>query len=188
MMKRFSDLLGADPYPGETPQAESNREQLKRDYTTAPESDPEEYNWAMTPTHVSVSGDHHADLFGAMQHHDLDNKPHAYGTLTLCYNWEAVFTVDASNMSLHLVEKKLKRYCSDQGWQYKGIIDDSGMPLESPILKQGSVPGIGEINPGVKDWRINEWSGTGQYDNPGTPQSETPFYGFDDQDQLGSAE
>lgn len=187
---KTADYGAGDAYPGSEPQNVSDREQeaasfsmpdtgYREDYTVAPPPMPEEYNWAMSGTHVSVSNDLHGDLFQAMGWTDL-NRPHAYGKCELHAQWSVYWTVDYTNMSLHMVEKRLKRYTKDQGWNWGGLLDAEGYPQTSRSLKQTSVPGIGEINPGVKDWKNKEWAGMGQYDNPGVPQSDTPFYGLQD--------
>lgn len=189
MTKKTADLLGPSAYPGSTPQAESDRAQeqhsyddsLRPDYTVDTTTRPDEvYNWSMSGTHVSVSNDDHGVQFGAMAWTDF-NRPYAYGTVELHYMWTARWTVVYTNMSVPMVEKRLKRYSKDQGWEWGGIQDYRGEPLDS--LRTSSAPGIGEINPGVKDWKNKEWSGMETFDNPGDQQSDTPFYGFQDYDE-----
>ncbi len=188
--RKQSDLLG-DAYIGDTPQANSDREQFqdsfkpeqdwKPDYTVAPERPADEYNWALSGTHVSVSNDEHDYQFSAMGWNDL-SRPHAYGKVELHYKWEVWWHVYYTNMSLHMVESRLRRYTRDQGWDWGGILDEEGVPMESRALKQASVEGIGEINPGLKDWKNNEWAGMEMFDNPAEHQTDTPFYGFSDSD------
>lgn len=190
-MERRADLIGPTPYTGETPQVEADREQekaseqmpdLKLDYTVAPTRPADEYNWSMSGTHVVVSNDYHGDQFLALQWNDF-NRPHAYGKLELHYHWTAYWHVFYTNMSLPIVERRLKRYSKDQGWEFGGLLDEDGMPIQNTSIKQSSVPGIGEINPGLKDWKNNEWAGTDMFDNPGDHQSDTPFYGLQDYDE-----
>lgn len=189
-MDRTSDMLG-DAYAGDTPQANADREQFQDsfkpeqdwepDYTVAPERPADEYNWALSGTHVSVSNDEHDYQFSAMGWSDL-SRPHAYGKVELHYRWEVWWHVYYTNMSLHMVESRLRRYTRDQGWDWGGILDEEGVPMESRALKQASVEGIGEINPGLKDWKNNEWAGMEMFDNPAEHQTDTPFYGFSDSD------
>jgi tRNA nucleotidyltransferase (CCA-adding enzyme) len=179
-MKRTADLLGPSPYTGEQNDAEARNEGFRRDYTLAPDRPPEEYAWAMTPTHVTVSPD--ADEARQALRVDGDpSRPHAVGRLFLRDNWDAAWQLERSTMALHAVEKRLKRYTKDQGWSYDSLSDRDGHPVSTS--RESAVPGIGEINPGLKDWRIDEWSGTGQYDNPGDAQSDAPFYGLQDPEE-----
>lgn len=173
-------MLG-DAYPGSAPQAASDHEQgLPRpDYSVAPARPADEYNFSMSGTHVSVSNDQHGDQFDAMGWNDLA-RPHAYGKVELHYRWTVYWHVYYTNMSLHLVEKRLKRYTRDQGWDWGGILDDEGVPAQSRSLKSASVPGIGEINPGVKDWKNDDFAGMETFDNPGDKQTDTPYYGLTD--------
>lgn len=181
-MEKYSDLLGPTPYTGEDPQVESDAEQVKRDYTMAPGRDPDEYFFAMTPTHVSVSPLEHGEQFGGMGYTDF-SKPHAYGRLILHYRWDAEWHVEYTNMSMHLIEQKLKRYTKDQGWNWKGMMDEEGMPMDYKSIKTSAAPGIGEINPGLKNWKRDEWAGMGMWDNPAEHQTDTPFYGLQDPEE-----
>jgi len=183
-MQKSADLLGSDAYPGEEPQAAAEAAQIRQDYSVAPLDRPaDEYNWAMSGTHVSVSNDHHVDQFKAMGWND-GSRPHAFGELELHFRWTAFWSIKHSNISLHLVEKRLKRYTKDQGWDWGGLLDQEGMPYGSTALKQASVEGIGEINPGLLNYKLDEWSGTDQFDNPGYPQSPKPFYMNDPDDEM----
>jgi len=183
-MKKLADLLGADPYPAQEPQAAAEAAQIRKDYTVAPLDRPADtFNWSMSGTHVSVSNDHHVDQFSAMGWND-EGRPHAFGELELHFRWTAFWTVKHSSMSIHLVEKRLKRYTKDQGWDWGGILDGEGAPYASQALKQAAAPGIGEVNPGLKDWRHKEWSGTDSFDNPVMPQSDKPFYMNDPDDEV----
>lgn len=184
-MERTGDMLG-DAYIGDTPQANADREQeqaaYKPDYTVAPERPADEYNWAMSGTHVSVSNDEWADLFSAMAWND-QSRPHAYGKVELHYRWTVYWHVHYTNMNFGILEKRLKRYTRDQGWDWGGILDEEGVPVDYRSLKSASVPGIGEINPGLKDWKNNEWAGMQEFDNPAEHQTDTPFYGFSDPEE-----
>jgi|GEM_PF-59217 len=178
-MERKADLLGSDPYPGESPEADILNDRARRDYTLTPDREPVVHHWAATPTHVSV-GDSPEEVQAQLQIDQLA-RPHAAGLLHLRGNYEAAWQVGRSNMALGALEKRLRRYTSDQDWKWDSISDSQGEVLNN--AKEASVPGVGEINPGVKDWRIDEWSGTEQYDNPGDRQSDTPFYGLQDYDE-----
>lgn len=178
-MRKTADLLGPSPYTGEQGDAEARNERLRRDYTLSPDFPAEEYSWAMTPTHVTVSPDA-AEAQAALQINDL-SRPHAAGKLYLRSNWDAAWQLERSTMALHAVEKRLKRYTADQGWSYDSLADREGQPVSTS--RESAVPGIGEVNPGVKDWRHKEWDGTGQYDSPAWDQSDAPFYGLSDPEE-----
>jgi len=177
MLKRFvrkiGDLLGPSPYTGEQPETQQRNESLRRDYTVAPEQPPKEYSWAMTPTHVLVGTDNPQELLESI---GGSTGPHAYGVLNLYYNWDALWEIQYSNIDLRAVEKRLKKYTKDQYWNWEDVVNSEG----DSFSRKASVPGIGEINPGVKDWRNKEWSGTDMYDNPGHEISDKPFYGLSD--------
>lgn len=172
-MKKTSELTG-DAYPAEEPQAEYDRERLKRDYTdtsTTEDVAPVEYNWSMNSAFISVHPEaEHSELFDLMNHDDFD-KPYAYGKLYIYHNWEATWEIQFSNMAFHLVEKRLKKYAKNKDWKMTGIMDSEG-----DIMKSSSYPGIGEINPGVKDWHNKEWGGTQQWDQ----NSQVDYYGLSD--------
>src|SRR4051812_48935003 len=133
-LRRTSDSGGAgqwgsDAYPAEEPQATADREQeqnaykpLPRDYSAQPEEiAPKEFKWSMTGSHISVSDSHgHDELFDAMNHSD-STRPHAWGTVQVSYRWEALWQIEASNMSLAMVDKRLRKYSKDQGWQHVSI-------------------------------------------------------------------
>lgn len=177
MSEKTADFAGPTAYPGETPQAESDRDQLHHDYSVGVENrPPETFNWAMSGTHVSVSNDDHGVQFDGMAWTDY-NRPYAYGIVELHFTWNAMWTIVYTNISIPMVEQRLKRYSKDQGWEWAGIQDHRGQALDS---RKASVPGIGEINPGLKDWKNNEWSGMETFDNPGDKQSDSPYYGFQD--------
>src|SRR5690348_3630010 len=128
MVEKIADYGSGDAYPGEEPQAVSDREQLRHDYSVdTVQQPPEEYNWSMSGTHVSVSDDDHGTQFGAMAWTDF-NRPFAYGKVELHYRWTAVWHVNYTNMSIPLVERRLKRYSRDQGWDWGGITDSRGEP------------------------------------------------------------
>jgi len=179
-MKKLADLAGPTPYPGSTPEAQDSQaldqksmqmDDVRPDYTVAPDRPPEEFNWSMSGTHVMVSDDQHGEQFLTMDYNDF-SRPFAYGKLELEYNWTANWHLVYTNLSHHIVEKRLKKYTRDQGWEWGGLLDAEGMPHTLRSLRQASVPGIGEINPGVKDWKNKEWSGMEQYDNPGHEMQE----------------
>lgn len=172
-MERRSDLLGPSPYTGESPEAEQRNESLRRDYTVAPEQDPVEYNWVLTPTHVLVSKEDSESLLSRMG--AQANLPHAYGVVSVLYNWDSLWEIQFSNIALGAVEKRLRKYAKDRGWQFEDMVNSEG----ASFGKMAAVPGIGEINPDVKDWRNKEWSGTEMFDNPGHEMQEG-FYGLQD--------
>lgn len=194
MKQRLADLAGPTPYTGETPERQDFNDledksmgmpDVRPDYTVAPDRPAEEFNWSMSGTHVQVSEDDHNAQFQALEWNNFD-RPHAYGKLELFYNWTANWHVYYTNMSHPLVEKRLRKYTRDQGWDWGGLLDEEGMPPTLRSLRQASVPGIGEINPGLKNWHRDEWSGMEMYDNPVDP--EVDYYGEQDYpDEASSA-
>lgn len=176
-MKKISDLIGADPYPAEEPQAQADREreQVKPDYSVAPIAHPEEFNWVLTGSVLAVHPNQpHEVLFSALNH-DL-GRPYAYGSLTLDHNWMAQWELTHSNMSLNLVIKQLKKYTREHGWKFDGMLDKDGLPFSGEALKVAAAPGIGDINPGVKDWKNKEWADTEMWDQI----DPVDFYGEQD--------
>lgn len=131
---------GGDAYPGEEPQAEA----FQRDYTdtSKPYSPPEKKSWVVSEGRLFLD----------------ENVPHedAAGTLEIEHNWHATFTVLHSGISLRMLGKILKKWCSEHNLQLKQMVDRQGILL--PWNKTADYPGIGEINPGVKDWKNKEWS------------------------------
>ena len=182
-LRKQSDSGGAgnwagDAYPAEQPQAENDAEQehdaympLRADYTAEGESAiPKEYNWSLTGTHISVSDSfQHNDLFDAMNHSD-NSRPHAWGTVQVSYNWEAVWEISGSNMSLGMVESRLRKYSKDQGWQHVNIIDHEGMPMGN--MKVAADPGVGDGNYPDKIWKVRDW--------PADLAQDVPSYMFKD--------
>jgi tRNA nucleotidyltransferase (CCA-adding enzyme) len=174
-MDKTADLIG-DSHPGNEPQAEADRERIRRDYTDAVETDPDEYNFVLNGSVIAVHKDaDHPELFGILDYRDL-TRPYAYGLLTVHSNWDSVWEVTHTNMAMHEVAKRLKKYSRDHGWQFSGAIDETGMPFEGESMKVGAVPGIGDINPGVKDWHNKEWADTQQYDQ----NNQVQYYGEQD--------
>jgi hypothetical protein len=178
-MRKTADLLGPSPYTGETPENAARLERERRDYTTAPEGPTEEYAWAATATHVSV-GRTPEEVAAQLQINQLD-RPNASGSLYLRERHSAAWQIGSSNISLGALERRLRRYTRDQGWRWEGLSDSTGEVLNP--AKESSAVGIGEINPGLKNWHRDEWSGMEQYDNPGDSQSGAPFYGLQDYDE-----
>lgn len=173
MTDKTSDIAGADAYPGQEPQATADRE-LRRDWMTSPEDrEPDEYHWALTGHLLSVRDEEPSELFREMGYHDF-SRPYAYGTVTVHFNWNAVFQITYSNMALHLVEKRLKRFARDHGWQYEGIVDEDGMPHEGEAIKVSTA--LGEDSNGIKDWKGKEWGGTDLFDQI----DQVDYYGFKD--------
>lgn len=177
--QKIADLLGADPYPGQDPETqwkmEEGQESPKRDYSVTPlEDKTETFNWAATPVFVLVGTE---DVDGLLSRLGWStNQPYAAGTLSVYYRWDAMWEMEEFNMSLQQVEKSLKAYTKDQGWHWQGLSSDGDMVS---FKKKGDYPGIGEINPGVKDWRNKEWSGMETHDSPGHEMQEG-YPGFGD--------
>jgi hypothetical protein len=174
-MDKRSDLLGPSPHPAQEPQKADDLEQMRRDYTQdvdGPNNAPgEEYRWVTDGKHVLVgpkSGLPVLNLWRQMTGKDEMHGPYAHGFLEVIARWNAEWMIRDSTISLHLLDKILRTYSKDMGWKYRAITDEGGMPFEG--LKTSSVPGIGEINPGVKDWKNNEWSAWTRSTTLATPE------------------
>ncbi len=190
MSKKLADLINPTPYGGETPQALSDKGQRdndfqdiphtpKQDYTEAPEQQtPRAYQWVMNGAFVSVheSADP-IDLFTAMGHGDF-SRPYAYGKLSLHSRFDAVWEITYSNMALHLVEQRLKRYSTDQGWSHVGITDDTGMPFSGLGVAQASVHEAEAVGVGEHDYPDGNWNVDDN--NPETDVKPVDFYGEKD--------
>jgi tRNA nucleotidyltransferase (CCA-adding enzyme) len=155
MTEKIADAggFGGDAYPGEEPDAE----QLRRDYTdtTKTYADPEQRIWSFVDGKIKVG-------------HDEEN-PQATGTMEIHNNWYVDFKVQSSEIAIKILAKALKGYARENGLKLHQIQDAVGNPI--PWKKQADYPGIGEQNPGVKDWMQKEWS---QEDMTGD------YYGFQD--------
>ena len=115
-----------DPYPGEGPQR-SNDIQLERDYTAAPPSDPREYDWVMNGENISIVPSQEAP---SMNSDDWD-FPFAHGVLELQDNYGAIFQLKKGNMAIHLVEKRLKKFCRDNLYEFQALLSPDGHPYEN---------------------------------------------------------
>lgn len=136
MTHRTSDIAGGDAYPGEEPQAKNDARPKvqplvpRPDYSqTEPTSEPTQYNWVFVGKDqvlIHATADH--QLMLEMASHSHFSRPHAKGILHLFDRWDAEFELLSSNVKLDLVEKALKKAAKSYGWNYKGLIDEQGMP------------------------------------------------------------
>lgn len=159
---------GGDAYPMEEPEATDNRQQLQRDFMMEPWAPPETYRWAMTGTHISVGDMEHDIHFMLMGHSNWDG-PHAWGTVEVSHRWDNLWHVDGGNLSLGMIEKRIRRYAKDQGWGKTTITDKSGVPMEA--TKVSSFPGTPEGAFPDGDWHHDDLFG--EY-------SGAPYYGLSD--------
>lgn len=129
-----------DVYPGEEPQAK----QIQRDYTDSakPQKDAETNTWAIKD--------------GQFQLGDDSETATAKGTLEIENNWHVTFKVMRTDMPIKQLGSQLRSWAGQNGYEFKQLQDAFGNVI--PWGKRASLPGIGEINPGVMDWRQKEWS------------------------------
>lgn len=130
--KTAMDWMG-DAYPGEDhpeEQANTNADDPVKDwsqlqFTEHPQEKVTTHNWILTGDYAKISDEDFESLFMLMGH-QAEWKPIAYGTVDAYYNYEMMFHVEKSNIAMHLVEKKLKKYCRDQQLKYEGILMPDG--------------------------------------------------------------
>ncbi len=105
------------------------------DYTQVePSSEPVEYQWVVVgKDQVMIHPTATHDLMLEMSQHGHFSRPHAKGTLHLFDNWEAHFELLSSNMNLDLVRKALKKAAKQHGWDFKGLIDEDGLPHSEKV-------------------------------------------------------
>lgn len=171
MKKKLSDLIGADPYPAQEPQAQADKERNQLDYSTQPETSAEHYSWVTNGTLLHVGKGNPRELFDKMGHFDF-SRPYAYGELTVHSNWQAEWEVIYTNFSLHLLEKNLKKYTKDQGWNLEHILDRFGYPIGA---KTAAVPGVGEHDYPDKLWRRGDGD-----EGWGEDTKQVDYYGIKD--------
>ena len=136
MTHRTSDTSGSDAYPAEEPQAANDARPKvqplapRPDYTRVePSHEPTPYNWVVVGKDqvlIHPTADH--QLMLEMASHSHFSRPHAKGILHLFDRWDAEFELLSSNMKLDIVEKALKKAAKTYGWNYKGLIDEQGLP------------------------------------------------------------
>jgi hypothetical protein len=177
---------GGDSRPGETPQAIEDQHQWddvqpRPDYTQyihLPKP-PDLHNWVLIGTELHVSqDDDHQSLMGEHGHYN-PNLPMAYGRMAIEYRWTVNFQIIHSNIGLHVVEAALRGWAKDNKLQPGAILDHDGeeMAAFAPKQKVAEVTGIGDLLPGIKDWRNKEWSDE-------DTNNWSDYYGEEDQDEA----
>lgn len=136
MKHHLADSVGGDAYPASQPQAVNDAKPVvqplapRPDYTRVePSNEPETYNWVVVgkdQVMIHPVADH--QLMLEMSNHSHFSRPHAKGILHLFDNWDAEFELLSSNVSLTVVTKALKKAAKKYGWNFKALIDESGMP------------------------------------------------------------
>lgn len=152
-VKTAEQGFGGDAYPGEEPEAK----QIARDYTdtTKPANDVQKNTWALRGNEV-VLGD---------EHEDADAK----GTIEIENNWHVTFKVLASDLPVKHLGAKLRAWAGKNNYEFKQLQDAFGNVI--PWGKKSSVPGIGERNPGLLDWRQRGDEGGWSDDSLQRPES-----------------
>lgn len=177
MNEHTADLVGFDAYPAETPQAINDAQQHApgHDQLAAPERDPEVYRWAMTASTMIAHKDADHGLLLEMLQHGTFERPYAYGTLTLLSRWDAVYDIDRTNMAFHVIEKRLKKYSKEHGWNYKGVVDDDGMPFSGESVKTSGLNG--ELPQGL-EITVEDRSGSDEFpsDSPAGNKTDAFYY------------
>lgn len=147
MMEKVADLGAGMAYPGDSAQANEDRQQTQdsfigRDYTHKPDEMPKQYNWVMSGTHMAVGTEPHEVLFSGLQ--ENYSLPHAYGGLELHLNYNAMWSITYTNMAIGLVEKRLKRYTTTQGWNYEDTLGTDNFPISKTSGDLVSFPSQGQ--------------------------------------------
>lgn len=124
MEKLALDLGAGDAFPAQEPQAE-----LDRDYSVMPEPEGTEYYWVLTGTHIFVSEETRTEDY-PLDKHLNKSLPYALGKVKVIARWTAYWMIQESNMATHMVEKRLRRYCKQQGWKFAGLSHDDGQLSE----------------------------------------------------------
>ncbi|MDE2101180.1 MAG: HD domain-containing protein [Patescibacteria group bacterium] len=182
-MPRLSDLLGPSPYQGQQPENEALNDSTKPrpDYTRTAPKPADIHRFVVTPLFAFV-GDAGASDEDLLAQLGWDaNQPHGSGTLELAYRWDALWKLEQSNMALNQVEKALKKYTKDQGWNWQGLSLPNGdmFGKTAALERLADVPGIGEINPGLKNWRYDDWADMETHDSA-DPNHPSDYPGYSD--------
>lgn len=171
------DWVG-DAYPGEdhTEEKTIDKDWTQLQFTEDPKTKVEEHNWIMSGGYVKISDEDFESLMALMGHKD-DWKPLAYGTVEAYYNYEMMFHLQKSNIATHLVEKGLKKYCTDHQLKFEGILSADGTFWEDQAKMGAWEPS----SPGDGDWEnVPEgvaWPHLEDYVNTGEqPDYETHRY------------
>lgn len=129
--------FGGDSHPGEEPQAKADA--AHRDYTDAgkPDSELEKNTWALQGSEIMLGDENH--------------RADAKGTIEIENGWHATFKVLESNLPVKELGNRLRTWARGNGYEFKQLQDAFGNVI--PWGKKSSVPGIGEQNPGLMDWR-----------------------------------
>jgi tRNA nucleotidyltransferase (CCA-adding enzyme) len=143
-LTKTADLMGADPYPGETPQAVADHEYLYHDDPTA-DRETATYRFVFGNGQLHVSPEDtfsHGDLAGHSGISDPDSHdgPVAVG-YAIVRNGRVTWQV-SGNVSFKGLYRSLDDYTKRIGWKWDGMYDLSGNhladdygPKKSRILK-----------------------------------------------------
>jgi hypothetical protein len=131
-----ADLMGADPYPGSTPQMQEDQKDLNAvTLHDEPNNDSSDlsttlYNFVVANGEVHLSPIHSLDNLSGVAGHDLDSDgPFAAGTAEV--NRGHVQWRVASNIALQGLAQALRHYSKTVGWQFDGITDSNGDTIDS---------------------------------------------------------
>lgn len=131
LLKLGVDFAG-DAYPAEQPQAESDRDQFDSYWHDEPmaETPSGVYQFVYANGQLEVSPNHdHTELaeHAGVASPDGHTGPFVAGHVSLTNGratWEA-----HSNINLYGLQKILKDYCKQVGWEWGGLTDQEGQPI-----------------------------------------------------------
>lgn len=136
MTSRTSDLLGADPYPGSTPQAEEDRKEpgnaLSDLALSLEQPTQKEYRWVYANGQLHVSPLHdHGELAGHAGITPEHTGPFAAGYVSL-FGRDATWSAE-SNIALRGLSRVLEDYGKTVGWEWGGLVGGDGQPIHDEL-------------------------------------------------------
>jgi len=135
--KHSLDLGAGDAYPAEEPQAIENYEQRYMHDSPMGEAGPKTYNVVYGNGALHLSPDHSHQELAEQAGISVDyTGPFAAGFVTVNMgkaNWQL-----RSNVALHALERVLKDYDKHMGWEWGGLVDSSGQPINDDFAPKKS--------------------------------------------------
>jgi prophage maintenance system killer protein len=179
--QKTADLMGADPYPGETPEKvdQWNQPAFHDEPGYEPEEGPHQFQFVFANGQLQVSPAHsHEELLG-----HAGSSPDHTGPLAVGYadvqNGHVTWRVE-SNVGLQGLRDALAHYSHQVGWKFDGLVGTDGQPMGlnlGPIMSfwyrmqgdtvqiaktpmrqghrihvTGSTAYVDKLHPGLVDW------------------------------------
>lgn len=175
-----------DANPASQPQAESDRQHVNDSYRSDDEryfdESPEtEYKFFWANGDLDVSGeDEHDSLRERMNVSPDHSGPTAVGNVTV-QDGVAIWEV-TSNVALSAIVKSLKKYTTQAGWAWGGIVDPQGNPLGNDeklarvqlkdhdtgavhniVVYDGRIARTKQITPAIREWAYDNLIHVAEY-------------------------